>query len=792
MVPPSLQFSRSRDFGIVIDAGSSGSRIMVYSWIKPEVEREMRLKKGETLEALIRVEKGVERGEEWVMRASPGISTYGSDPQSVNNHLDPLLAHAKSLIPPSQIPTTPIYLLATAGMRLLPTAQREALLAEACSIIRSFGFSMHNGCGHHVRVISGEEEGLFGWVAVNYLLDGFDAHLHADGEEEEGEQGSSTFGFLDMGGASTQIAFEPSSQARRLHADNLTPVKLKLLNGRDVEHQVFVTTWLGYGTNRARERYVDSVIEAYLEEEKGGKPREEVGSERPMTVVTDPCLPKDLVLAESRHAGYSLRGTGEWDACLRRTSPLLNKTAPCYDEPCLFNGVHVPPIDFSVNHFIGISEYWYSTQEVFSLGGVYDFIEFERKALEWCSQDWGQIVEGHSAVREGQGHDRKLTIDQARLEMQCFKAAWLVNILHEGIGVPRIGVDQGKGEFNLGFGDHVNHTEEGIAKAGEKGLGSLPPAFQSLNDVNGVAISWTLGTMVLEVAKSAGVGLTAPLSGIGGVKHFEGALDNDFGHIPQAGLISGLFSVIGTIDPIFLIGFCVLVCGLWYYASAPKRRRQGDLYLSDIEGGPRDAAHSRTSSGVLVRILLPLRWWKLKISRFWSARSIRRGATLPIAAPLVPVRPRMPRGMTVPATLPRGSEGNGYSEGNYLDAPMLPGFIDPKKLKTKKDVQAGLTLSTSSSATNLRAISQASPGPLTPPATPPLRSMSPVPNSVPKKRNTSERASSDAFLSIPSGASTPPYLESETSTRPSSRNSMSSNFSRRKDPSSYSDDFEEL
>ena len=44
-------------------------------------------------------------------------------------------------------------------------------------------------CGSSVRIISGEEEGLFGWISVNYLLDGFGSS----------SSDRSTYGFLDMG-----------------------------------------------------------------------------------------------------------------------------------------------------------------------------------------------------------------------------------------------------------------------------------------------------------------------------------------------------------------------------------------------------------------------------------------------------------------------------------------------------------------------------------------------------------------------------------------------------------------
>lgn len=185
-----------------------------------------------------------------------GISTFGNNPSALPDYLSPLLSFAASLIPPSQHSTTPIYVLATAGMRLLSPSEQSAIVQETCSILRkSTKFALKDRCeGENVKVITGEEEGLFGWIAVNYLMDGFDNHSASTSVGAPGGGDGSTYGFLDMGGASTQIAFEPSLEERVKHADNLFKVKLGLLSGKLVSHPVFVTTWLGFGTNKARER----------------------------------------------------------------------------------------------------------------------------------------------------------------------------------------------------------------------------------------------------------------------------------------------------------------------------------------------------------------------------------------------------------------------------------------------------------------------------------------------------------------------------------------------------------
>ncbi|TFK72769.1 hypothetical protein BDN72DRAFT_894576 [Pluteus cervinus] len=500
MPPPTVADSwlAGRHFGIVIDAGSSGSRIQIYSWVDP---RTIHVEQGSTLaRSLPKVEKGTQNGEDWVFKVEPGISSYADKPETLAEHLRPLLGHARNHVPPSLQHETPIFLLATAGMRLLPPGKQAQILHHTCRFFLLHSYfkleesSEAGPCGSNVRIITGEEEGLFGWIAVNYLMDGF------TGSSED----RTTFGFLDMGGASTQIAFEPGKEHR--NDKNLIDVRLRLLGGDEIHHKVFVTTWLGYGTNKARERYVGHAIR---EQEK----TKTIGSS---DVIEDPCLPKDLELTEMpmqadsaphAHEAHRLRGTGSFEQCMVKTSSLLNKTTPCPDSPCLMNGVHVPPIDFSVSHFIGVSEYWYSSEHIFGLGGAYDFVQYERAASDFCSHSWDSILKQHERIKaqhqplggdgevEKDGHIVEVgrwdpSVERSRLEMQCFKAAWIANVLHEGLGMPRI-VDAG------GNGTTTGHQME--EQAEKKGLGK--PTFQSVDTVGDIAISWTLGKMVLEASK---------------------------------------------------------------------------------------------------------------------------------------------------------------------------------------------------------------------------------------------------------------------------------------------------
>ena len=357
-------------------------------------------------------------------------------------------------------------------MRLLPDFERGQLLDKICAYTRSnTGFKVSQ-CDLHFQVISGETEGLYGWIATNYLLGGFDdAQIHEHGK------GHHTYGFLDMGGASAQIAFAPNATEAEKHADDLKLVRFRNINGRPDEYKVFVTTWLEFGVHEARRRYVESLKEKY------GSTQE----------LPDPCLPKGLtvgivegnILAPEEVSGKEpyLAGTADFQECLRTTIPLLNKDKYCADPPCLLNGVHVPAIDFDVNHFVGVSEYWHTTHEIFEFAHKdksYDWQTYQERVDEFCTKDWSEIATSVKAKQWG----KKVT--ELTAAEVCFKASWLISVLHDGIGVPRVGLEP--------LPSGANGTKEVLSNAKAQGY---TDAFQAVNQISGTEVSWTLGKMVL-------------------------------------------------------------------------------------------------------------------------------------------------------------------------------------------------------------------------------------------------------------------------------------------------------
>lgn len=95
----------------------------------------------------------------------PLASLKGSTADQVWARLAPLFVAVENKLPIEHHKHTAVHLMATAGMRLLKDDERkatEAAVLEAVTANTAFGPVT-------MRTISGEEEGFFGWIAVNYL-----------------------------------------------------------------------------------------------------------------------------------------------------------------------------------------------------------------------------------------------------------------------------------------------------------------------------------------------------------------------------------------------------------------------------------------------------------------------------------------------------------------------------------------------------------------------------------------------------------------------------------------------
>ncbi|XP_050839021.1 ectonucleoside triphosphate diphosphohydrolase 4 isoform X2 [Serinus canaria] len=345
-------------YGIVVDCGSSGSRVFVYCWPRHN---------GNPKDLLDIQQMRDSSRKPVVMKIKPGISEFASSPEQVSDYIAPLLSFAARHVPRSKHRETPLYILCTAGMRILPQSQQKAILEDLLTDIPvHFDFLFSDS---HAEVISGKQEGVYAWIGINFVLGRFE---HTDDEDEAVVEvqvpGSEhhdpvfrkrTVGILDMGGVSTQIAYEvpPSEEVAK---SLLAEVNLGC-DAHQTEHvyRLYVATFLGFGGNAARRRYEESLLSS----------RNRQAGLSPQAPLPDPCLPRDAP-DELRLRGLRLhlRGTGDFQLCRERLRPLLNRTNGTGSS---LNGVRQPPLQLQSSEFYGFSEFYYCTEDVLRMGGDY-------------------------------------------------------------------------------------------------------------------------------------------------------------------------------------------------------------------------------------------------------------------------------------------------------------------------------------------------------------------------------------------------------------------------------------
>lgn len=411
-------------YGIVIDCGSSGTRLFAYSWKRRHGFED------------VTADQVLERnGRDFVIKkVEPGISSL--TPDEAVSQLEELLNYASNHIPEDAHPDTILYVLATAGLRMIPIEARTKLLRTVRrEIPRKFVFDLRE-----VSVISGQEEGLFAWLSINSIM----------GRLCDTPDDTSPVAIMDMGGGSIQVAIplidEAESEAKKnLQISTADIQTIDLSCGR--RHKIFIHTWLGYGANKARERYENFILK---------------------NSTSDPCLPTGIT--RGKYTGTA----GDFQQCRSlvagrdvftnaekySSSSLLSCLDENSDIACTYplkSQEQLPKMNLKKLELVGISEFFYTTEDTFKMSGEFDTERFHKAAREWCKSNEEELYQKWRAGA--------YSADESRLKIQCFKAAWLSVMLHEGLG------------FDI-FSDTFS--------------------LKTLDNIDGKSLQWTLGALLYK------------------------------------------------------------------------------------------------------------------------------------------------------------------------------------------------------------------------------------------------------------------------------------------------------
>ncbi|XP_032254791.1 ectonucleoside triphosphate diphosphohydrolase 8 isoform X2 [Phoca vitulina] len=303
-------------FGIVFDAGSSHTSLFVYRW---PADKENNT--GVVSQALACQVKG------------PGISSYASNPAQAGESLQDCLEEALALVPEAQHQETPMFLGATAGMRLLSQKNSSQAGDIFAAVSRVLGQAPLDFWG--AELLAGQAEGALGWITINYVL-GTLIKYSFSGEWIRPLEGT-LVGALDMGGASTQITFVPGGPI----LDKSTQATFRLYGS---EHRVYTHSYLCFG----RDQMLTRLLARLVESSPGPLVRHPCYHSgywttlSPAALYESPCVhstpPPDLART------LTVEGTGNPGACVSAIRGLFNFSSCEGRGHCAFDGVYQPPV----------------------------------------------------------------------------------------------------------------------------------------------------------------------------------------------------------------------------------------------------------------------------------------------------------------------------------------------------------------------------------------------------------------------------------------------------------------
>lgn len=369
--------------------------------------------------------------------------------------------------------STPLYLKATAGVRLIPTELQRRLfttlyqnLTQPLDGADSCPFSLNR---EDIGVISGEEEAYFAALSVNYLAGRIDGSLRPLFPDD-----SRALGALDLGGASTQITFQTSASKitnSTAHLSGSLPVEpsacpttTKPSAPEKLSHADFVSrSYLSYGVDQMRFRLWKRLLEAGSPPPPGlGTSGGHAPASTPNRTVANPC---GFVGQVTEYEGARVVGVGDAEACRALIEEALFPCPGGKQAGCALGGAENSGLpDVAGAEFVAMSVFFFATDAVRALGhlgpsssfsslpssssSVHSFFaresgaahaalvagwptpttrELRAAAADFCAADWGHVERaGDLGLHEWSFPEQ--------LPNRCFESLFIASLI-EGYGV---------------------------------------------------------------------------------------------------------------------------------------------------------------------------------------------------------------------------------------------------------------------------------------------------------------------------------------------------------------------
>lgn len=305
-------------------------------------------------------------------KLKPGLSSYASNPSHASVSITELLSYANEIVPENLRSQTPIHLQATAGLRSISSSDAQLILEAVRDTLQSSGFLFHRS---FASIISGDQEGINGWLAANYLSGVFDKNSNIEGSGDTDIGITKTTGVVEMGGTSLQITYVPNnnvlnelSLASSKSPSTYSNPHLISLTIAGHTYTVYTHSYLHYGLQAAEKLYQRMNFDDI----------EEFGN---------PCFTK----------GFRHSATGDFNQCRKLINKIMDKTLPCSHMSCSFNSVFQPLLHEEKSKFIAIENFFYTLQ-FFGVDNEAGIVSspatnvvlplLENSGIKFCSSEW--------------------------------------------------------------------------------------------------------------------------------------------------------------------------------------------------------------------------------------------------------------------------------------------------------------------------------------------------------------------------------------------------------------------
>ncbi|KAK4753731.1 hypothetical protein SAY87_001835 [Trapa incisa] len=322
------------------------------------------------------------------MKVGSGLAEFGNEPEEAGRVIAEMVDFAKRKVPEKECSSTRVVLLVNGWLERLSLDQRDRILELFRQVLRKSTFKFRD---EWVRELQGEDEGVYAWIAVNYVL----GNLRGKPQD--------TTGVIELGGGSLQVTYAMK--------DSISVQSSRVIRILGTDYNLYTQGFPQFGQDAAweslNELHKSKELSSSLDlEGHTGNPCVSGGNE-----------PPGVGAAKFDVSNLA----GNLSACEAEASALLKaRNDECSQTSCK---VFQPSFLKVENKAIPLERFFYSS-EIFGMFPRSGLSYLVTARQHYCEDNWIKLKNQHKIV------------DDRDLSRYCFSSVYTMALLHEGLGIP--------------------------------------------------------------------------------------------------------------------------------------------------------------------------------------------------------------------------------------------------------------------------------------------------------------------------------------------------------------------